>query len=115
MAQTARWLSVGEAAARLHRTDREVLALVFAGALDSELRLDHYEVSAVSVEEYAARLDIAAPGSELAAREGEDLAETASARKSPVWTPWSSADDPEARAEQADYDDTPNEEGDENQ
>jgi hypothetical protein len=78
MAQTARWLSVGEAAARLHRTDREVLALVFAGALDSELRLDHYEVTAVSVEAYATRLDIAAPGSELAAREGEDLAENAS-------------------------------------
>lgn len=76
MAQTSPWLSVGEAAARLHRTDREVLALVFAGALDSELRLDHYEVTAVSVEAYAARLDIAGPGSERAAREGEDLAET---------------------------------------
>lgn len=59
MAQTSRWLSVGEAAARLHRTEREVLALVFAGDLDSELRLDHYEVTAVSVEAYAARLDLA--------------------------------------------------------
>ena len=107
MAQTTRWLSVGEAAARLHRTDREVLALVFAGVLDSELRLDHYEVTAVSVEAYAARLNIANPVSTLAAHGGDDLAE--SGTRKPTWTPWS---DPDYRREQADYDTTPNDEGD---
>lgn len=63
-------------------------------------------------------IDVLEPdrGSELAAHEGEDLAETAKKSKPPAWKPWSSADDPEARAEQADFDDdTPNEEGDDEQ
>ncbi|MEU4224377.1 hypothetical protein AB0F17_08790 [Nonomuraea sp. NPDC026600] len=49
--------------------------------------------------------------SDFTARQGEVVAESAK----PAWKPWSSADDPEARDQQADYDDTPHEEGDDEQ
>ncbi|TYB69651.1 hypothetical protein FXF51_05685 [Nonomuraea sp. PA05] len=54
-------------------------------------------------------IDVLESASELAAHEGEDLAENAK----PAWQPWT---DPDFRREQADYsDDTPNDEGDEQQ
>lgn len=49
------------------------------------------------------------PASELATSRGDVLAENAD---KPAWTPWT---DPDYRREQADFDDTPNDEGDEQQ
>jgi hypothetical protein len=93
MAQTSPWLSVGDAAARLRRTDREVLALIFAKVLDAELRLDHYEIRTESVEAFALRL--------------------AAAEKPAVLDRETEAD---YRRSTADFDDdTPNEEGDDEQ
>lgn len=72
MAQTSPWLSVGEAAVRLGVTEHEARALAISGRIRSRLADgNHRELEAAAVEEYAKR------GSELAAREGEDLAETA--------------------------------------
>lgn len=72
MAQTSPWLSVGEAAVRLGVTEHEARALAISGRIRSRLAdCNHRELEAAAVEEYAKR------GSELAAREGEDLAETA--------------------------------------
>ncbi|MFD9950001.1 hypothetical protein ACFWYW_28465 [Nonomuraea sp. NPDC059023] len=72
---TGRWLSVGEAASRLHRTEREVLALVIAGTLYAELRMDHYELAVDSVQEYARRLEKALASEQ--ATSGDVLAEHA--------------------------------------
>ena len=108
MAQSSPWLSVGEAASRLHIGEHDVLELAVLGILPSQLVVNAREVRADAV----ARLDEQIRhASECAAQQGEVVAEST---HRPIWTPWSSADDPEARDERADYDDTPNEEGDEN-
>ena len=101
MAQTSRWMSLADASARLDIPEWQALALAVSGRIESRLKYDHRELCAIDLDEFA---------SECAAQQGEVVAEST---HRPIWTPWSSADDPEARDEQADYDDTPNEEGDE--
>ena len=108
---TGRWLTLTAAASRIadatkrHVSIDDVKLLGMQGRLVVRFEHEHFSVLEKSVNEY---LTV----SELAAHGGDDLAENGD-RPKPAWKPWSSADDPEARDEQADYDDTPNEEGDE--
>ena len=94
---TGRWLTYGQAREALAVTWTQLLDLLESGVLEAALIGDHYSIAEKSVSVLAAR--------------GGDLAES----RKPAWEPWSSADDPDARDEQADYDDTPNEEGDDQQ
>lgn len=113
---TGSWLTLSAAASRISDITGKPVSLddVHRLADADQLKVswlhDHYGVLKSSLTAYLSTLRV----SELAAHGGDDLAENASGPKSPAWTPWSSADDPEARDEQADYDDTPNEEGDDN-
>ena len=99
MAQTSRWMSLADASARLDIPEWQALALAVSGRIESRLKYDHRELCAIDLDEFA---------SECAAQQGEVVAESAG---KPTWSPWT---DPDYRREQADYDDTPNEEGDEN-
>ncbi|MFG1963176.1 hypothetical protein [Nonomuraea sp. NPDC049028] len=67
MAQTSRWLSLADASSRLDIPEYQALALAVSGRIKSRLTHDHRELCAVDLDEFA---------SELAAREGEDLAES---------------------------------------
>lgn len=108
MALTSPWLTVGEAAARLEHlgvTEHQAREMAISGRLHSRVADgNHWELCTSAVEEYADET-----ASELAAREGEDLADTAGR---PAWKPWTAAEDPDAHRDQADYSDTPNDEGD---
>jgi excisionase family DNA binding protein len=94
---SSRWLTVTDAAVLLRCTERDVRALIVDRALNAELVIHDYRILRTEVEAYAASLKPVST-------------------KRPAWTPWSAADDPEARAEQADYDPgTPDDEGDDEQ
>jgi hypothetical protein len=98
MPLTSDWVTVNAAAKLIGLNVYEVEALAYYGVLKSRcLDLCHRSVSERSVTAFKS-------ASELATPSGEDLAEHA---EKPSWTPWSSADDPEGRDEQADFDDTP--------
>jgi len=99
MAQSNPWMTLADASTRLGIPEFQVLALAVSGRLHSRLRHDHREICAADVDEFA---------SELATPRGDVLAEYAS----PTVGRWSRSDDPEAFAERGDYDDTPNDEGD---
>jgi hypothetical protein len=98
MAQSHPWMSLAEASSRLGLDEFQVLDLAVSGRLHSQLKHHAREISAAAVDEFA---------SELATRSGDVLAEHANR---PAWKPWT---DPDFRREQADYTDTPNDEGDE--
>lgn len=93
---TGRWLTLNQARIRLGVTWPQLNDLIRNGPLTHELIGDHYSIAEESV-------------SELATSRGDVLAEHAD---KPTWAPWT---DPDYRREQADYDDTPNDEGDEKQ
>jgi hypothetical protein len=102
------WIPPYEAARRLGipaQRMSELDDLIKAGRLHrARICDDHDSIDEASV---MALLN----ASDFTAQQGEVVAESTNR---PSWKPWSSADDPEARDQQADYDDTPNEEGDEN-
>lgn len=104
MAQSYLWLSLAEASSLLGIPEYQALDLAVAGRIASRLKHDHRELSAVDVEDFV---------SELAAHEGDDLAENA---KPTVRGGPHIGDNAEREftASQADYDDTPTDEGDEN-
>ncbi|MFD9950851.1 hypothetical protein ACFWYW_19715 [Nonomuraea sp. NPDC059023] len=89
---TGRWLTVTEAAHRLGLTVAQVEKLLDSGVL-AWRRHD---------------------GTHLSIAETSVTALLAEHAKGPFWSPWSSADHPEDRDDQADFDTgTPNDEGDE--
>lgn len=91
----SRWLTVTDAAVMLRCTEKRVRELIIGRAFESaELVTFDYRILRAEIETYAASLKPVST-------------------KRPAWTPWSAADDPEARDQQADYDPgTPDDEGD---
>lgn len=53
MAMTDRWLTLGDAAARLDVPGFEVLEMAVSGRLHSRLQYDHLELCAADVDEFA--------------------------------------------------------------
>lgn len=104
-AEPAKWLTITEAARRLGVTGGEVEALAARGLLHRRFLGDHFSISEESVSAYVA--------SELAACEGDVLAEHATR---PSWRGGPELDEEtreQIRRDQADDDnDTPNDEGD---
>jgi hypothetical protein len=80
----------------------DVHRLADDGLLSVSWLHDHYGVLKSSLTAYLSTL----PALELDASRGALLAES-----KPTWSPWT---DPDYSREQADYDDTPNDEGDDN-
>lgn len=103
---TGSWLTLSAAAARIEAATGEptsmddVLELGRQDLLIVVWQHEHYSVLEESVTDYLALRD-----DEHAGRD----------EQSPVVERWSRADDPDAFAERSDYDDTPNDEGDEQQ
>jgi hypothetical protein len=75
MAQSYPWLSVGEAASRLHIGEHDVLELAVLGILPSRLVVNAREVDADTVTRLDEQIRFA---SECAAQQGEAAAESAS-------------------------------------
>ncbi|MEU7831302.1 hypothetical protein [Nonomuraea sp. NPDC049129] len=108
---TGSWLTLSAAASRISDVTGQPVSLddVHRLAGDGLLTVswlhDHYGVLKSSLTAYLSTV----PASELAAHGGDDLAES---KPRPTWTAWT---DPDYRREQADYDTTPNAEGDDEQ
>lgn len=98
MAQSHPWLSLAEASSVLGVAEFQVLELAVSKRLRSRLVLDHREVWAADVVEFA---------SECAGRMADVVAEHVSA---PTVGRWSRSEDPDAFLDRADHD-TPNDEG----
>lgn len=103
------WLSVGESAAHMGELEQVVRGMAIRGALHSRLNGNAWELCGLDVQAYAQAKRVA---SELATRTGDVLAEHAIPVRQGDADP---AVDDEYELQQADYDDTPNDEGDEQQ
>ncbi|MFI6594902.1 hypothetical protein ACIBHX_01570 [Nonomuraea sp. NPDC050536] len=105
---SAHWLSVGEAAARLRLPEQVVRELAITQAVRSRKALDHWELWSEAVDAHAHRIK-AEP--ELAAHKGDVLADHS---RLPVGQgpEIGNGAEREFRDSQGDYDDTPNDEGD---
>lgn len=105
------WLSVGEAAAHMQEPEQVVRRMAIRGALHSRLNGPAWELCGLDVQAFAQAKRAA---SELATRTGDVLAEHA---RIPVRQGPRIGDEAEQEftASQDDYDDTPNDEGDEEQ
>jgi uncharacterized protein YbjT (DUF2867 family) len=101
---TGHWLTLSEAARRISEATgrkcslEEVIALGDDGPLQAQFMHGYWSVSEESVTAY-----LSAP--ECPGCDADEVAEHADRT---AWTPWT---DPDFRREQADYDDTPNDEG----